>query len=479
MSDNMSEIADLAAAEILSRYRQGELSPVEVTKATLQRIEDYNDLVNAFAIAVHPEIAIAEAQASEKRWREGNPLGALDGIPFTAKDLLLSKGLPTRRGSKAVNPDQAWDEDAPAIARLREQGAILLGKTTTSEFGYKGVTDSPLTGITRNPWNLNLTPGGSSGGAAVAAALGFGILHLGTDGGGSVRAPASLTGVFGIKPTFGRVAGYPIAHTGTVFHVGVLSRTVADAALTLNAIAHPDVRDWYALPDHNLDYTNPLGQGVAGLRIAFSANFGYAQVDPEVADLVKKAVAVFAQLGAIVEEVDPNFENPRHISQTLWQAGAAKLLRSFTPEQRAVVEEGLQAIAAAGDRVTLAEYLSAQDAREALGRHLQKFHENYDLLLTPTVAIAAFPVEQNRPPAISENLDSSQREWSPFTYIFNLTQQPAASIPIGFTKDGLPVGLQIVAAKYNDALVLRAAQAYENVSPFVLPLQLNKQISHK
>jgi len=281
MSDNMSEIADLAAAEILSRYRQGELSPVEVTKATLQRIEDYNDLVNAFAIAVHPEIAIAEAQASEKRWREGNPLGALDGIPFTAKDLLLSKGLPTRRGSKAVNPDQAWDEDAPAIARLREQGAILLGKTTTSEFGYKGVTDSPLTGITRNPWNLNLTPGGSSGGAAVAAALGFGILHLGTDGGGSVRAPASLTGVFGIKPTFGRVAGYPIAHTGTVFHVGVLSRTVADAALTLNAIAHPDVRDWYALPDHNLDYTNPLGQGVAGLRIAFSANFGYAQVDPQ------------------------------------------------------------------------------------------------------------------------------------------------------------------------------------------------------
>jgi aspartyl-tRNA(Asn)/glutamyl-tRNA(Gln) amidotransferase subunit A len=475
----MSEIADLSAAEIVLRYRQGELSPVQVTKATLQRIEDYNDLVNAFAIAVDPEIAIAEAQASENRWREGNPLGTLDGIPFTAKDLLLSKGLPTRRGSKAVNPDQAWDEDAPAIARLREQGAILLGKTTTSEFGYKGVTDSPLTGITRNPWNLNLTPGGSSGGAAVAAALGFGILHLGTDGGGSVRAPASLTGVFGIKPTFGRVAGYPIAHTGTVFHVGVLSRTVADAALTLNAIAHPDVRDWYALPDSDLDYTNPLGQGVAGLRIAFSANFGYAQVDPEVADLVKKAVAVFAQLGAIVEEVDPNFENPRHILQTLWQAGAAKLLRSFTPEQRAVVEEGLQAIAAAGDRVTLAEYLHAQDAREALGRHLQRFHENYDLLLTPTVAIAAFPVEQNRPPAISENLDSSQREWSPFTYIFNLTQQPAASIPIGFTKDGLPGGLQIVAAKYNDALVLRAAQAYENVSPFVLPLQLNKQISHK
>jgi aspartyl-tRNA(Asn)/glutamyl-tRNA(Gln) amidotransferase subunit A len=475
----MSEIADLAAAEILSRYRQGELSPVEVTKATLQRIEDYNDLVNAFAIAVDPEIAIAEAQASEKRWREGNPLGALDGIPFTAKDLLLSKGLPTRRGSKAVNPDQTWDEDAPAIARLREQGAILLGKTTTSEFGYKGVTDSPLTGITRNPWNLNFTPGGSSGGAAVAAALGFGILHLGTDGGGSVRAPASLTGVFGIKPTFGRVAGYPIAHTGTVFHVGVLSRTVADAALTLNAIAHPDVRDWYALPDSNLDYTANLGQGVAGLRIAFSANFGYAQVDPEVADLVKKAVAVFAQLGAIVEEVDPNFENPRHISQTLWQAGAAKLLQGFTPEQRAVVEVGLQAIAAAGDRVTLAEYLHAQDAREALGRHLQRFHENYDLLLTPTVAIAAFPVGQNRPPAISENLDSSQREWVPFTYPFNLTQQPAASVPIGFTKDGLPVGLQIVAAKYNDALVLRAAQAYENVSPFVLPLQLNKHLSHK
>ncbi|TYQ30970.1 amidase [Pseudanabaena sp. UWO310] len=475
----MSEIADLSAAEIGAQYRQGELSPVEVTKASLQRIEDYNDLVNAFAIAVDPEIAIAEAKASETRWREGNPLGTLDGIPFTAKDLLLSKGLPTRRGSKAINPDQAWDEDAPAVARLREQGAILLGKTTTSEFGYKGVTDSPLTGITRNPWNINLTPGGSSGGAAVAAALGFGILHLGTDGGGSVRAPASLTGVFGIKPTFGRVAGYPIAHTGTVFHVGVLSRTVADAALTLNAIAHPDVRDWYALPDQNLDYTANLDQSITGLRIAFSANLGYADVDPEVADLVKKAVAVFAQLGAIVEEVDPNFPNPRKISQTLWQAGAAKLLRSFTPEQRAVVEEGLRATAAAGDRLTLAEYINAQDAREALGRHLQKFHQNYDLLLTPTLAIAAFPVGLNKPPSIPANVPDSQREWSPFTYIFNLTQQPAASIPIGFTKDGLPVGLQIVAAKYNDALVLQAAKAYENIAPFALPLQSNKHLYAK
>ncbi|ELS31710.1 MULTISPECIES: amidase family protein [Pseudanabaena] len=244
----MSEIADLSATEILSRYRQGELSPVEVTKASLQRIEDYNDLVNAFAIAVDPEIALAEAQASEQRWREGNPLGTLDGIPFTAKDLLLSKGLPTRRGSKAINPDQAWDEDAPAVARLREQGAILLGKTTTSEFGYKGVTDSPL---------------------------------------------------------------------------------------------------------------------------------------------------------------------------------------------------------------------------------------NYDLLLTPTLAIAAFPVGLNKPPSIPDNVTDSQREWSPFTYIFNLTQQPAASIPIGFTKNGLPVGLQIVAAKYNDALVLQAAKAYENIAPFTLALQSNKYLYAK
>ncbi|MFW9262494.1 amidase [Nostoc sp. CALU 546] len=470
----MSDIADFSASQLLSLYRDRQLSPVAVTKAALERINTYNNSVNAFAI-VDEKTALAEAQASEVRWLNGNPLGLVDGIPFTAKDLLLTKGLPTRRGSKAINVNQPWEEDAPAVARLREQGAVLLGKTTTSEFGWKGVTESQATGITRNPWNLNLTPGGSSGGAAVAAALGMGTLHLGTDGGGSSRTPAALTAVFGFKPTFGRVAGYPSAHTGNLFHVGVLVRTVTDAAVALNVIAHPDVRDWYALPDDRQDYTSDLDKGVARLRIAYSPNFGYAEVDSEVAGLVKAAVDVFSNLGAIVEEVDPGFVNPRPIFQTFWQAGAAKLLRGFSPEQQAVIEEGLRSIAQIGDRLTLAEYLSAQDAREALARQMQRFHQNYDLLITPTLPVVAFPVGQNRPLSY---IDNPQRDWSPFSYPFNLTQQPAASVPCGFTKNGLPVGIQIVAAKYQDLLVLQAAKAYESVSPFIMPLEVNPNISH-
>ncbi|MEH1828144.1 MAG: amidase [Nostoc sp.] len=466
-------------SRLLSFCRYIAISPTEATKAALERINTYNSQVNAFAI-VDEKTALAEAEASEVRWLNGNPLGLVDGIPFTVKDLLLTKGLPTRRGSKAITSNQPWPEDAPAVVRLREQGAVLLGKTTTSEFGWKGVTDSPLTGITRNPWNTDLTPGGSSGGAAVAAALGMGTLHLGTDGGGSSRSPAALTGVFGLKPTFGRVAGYPSAHTGTLFHIGVLVRTVTDAAVMMNVIAHPDVRDWYALSDDKQDYTFDLDRGVAGLRIAYSPNFGYADVDPEVAALVKAAVDIFAKLGAVVEEVNPGFANPRNIFQTFWQAGAAKLVRGFSPEQQAVIEEGLLSIGKEGDafgglrqRITLAEYLSAQDAREALGRQMQRFHENYDLLITPTLPTIAFPVGQNRP---QSSIDNPQRDWAPFTYPFNLTQQPAASVPCGFTTNGLPVGIQIVAAKYRDLLVLQAAKAYESISPFIMPLELNRSV---
>lgn len=457
-----TDISKLSAIELHDQFQKRTLSPVEVTQAALDRIATYEPQVNAFVL-VDAEKALADAKASERRWQEGKPLGFVDGIPTTVKDLLLTKGWATRRGSRAISPDQAWDEDAPAVAQLRSQGAVFLGKTTTSEFGWKGVTDSPLTGITRNPWNPNRTPGGSSGGAAVAAALGLGTLHISTDGGGSTRLPASFTGVFGFKPTFGRVAGYPSAHTTTLFHIGATTRTVQDAAVLLNAIAHPDPRDWYALPDDHQDYLQLLEQGVAGLRIAYSPRLGYADVDPEVAALVESAVKVFEELGAIVEAVDPGFENPFPVFRIHWITAAAKLLRTFTPEQLEVVEAGLRASAEAGDRITLAEYQTALDAREALGRQMSLFHQKYDLLLTPTLPITAFPVGQASP---NSDRYPEGLNWTPFTYPFNLTQQPAASVPVGFTQEGLPVGLQIVGAKYKDALVLQTARAYEAVHSF-------------
>ena len=284
----------LSAVELVAQYRAKKLSPVEVTKAALARIARLNPRFNAFCL-VDEEAALASARASEARWAKGQPMGQVDGVPATVKDLLITKGWPTLRGSKAVDPKQTWNEDAPTVARLREEGAVLLGKTTTPEFGWKGVTDSPLTGITRNPWDETRTPGGSSGGAAVAAACGMGALHLGTDGGGSIRIPAGFTGIFGLKQSYGLVPASPLSPFGTLAHIGPMTRTVGDAALMMNVITKPDLRDWYASPYTGTDYLKGLEGGVKGWKIAFSATMGGHPVDPEIAKLVASAAQVFVR----------------------------------------------------------------------------------------------------------------------------------------------------------------------------------------
>ena len=340
---------------------------------------------------------------------------------------------------------------------------MLLGKTTTSEFGWKGLGDSPLTGITRNPWNPAHTPGGSSGGSAAAAAIGFGPLHVATDGGGSTRLPAAHSGVFGFKPSFGRVPVYPPSQNGTLFHVTPLTRSVQDAALLLDVIARPDARDFHALPAQDISWQAGLDQGVEGLRIAFSPTLGYASIDPEVERIVADAAKAFARLGATVELVDPGIEDPFDIFQTFWFAGAAKLVQSFDPERRALIEQGLQDVAEKGRSIDVVSYLRAVDRREALGRHFGRFHQDWDLLLTPTTAFPASAIEASQADLVARPIRS------PFTYPFNLTQQPAASVPAGLIAAGLPVGLQIIGAKFADALVLRAARAFEQARPFSRP----------
>jgi aspartyl-tRNA(Asn)/glutamyl-tRNA(Gln) amidotransferase subunit A len=455
----------LSATELLAHYRRKSLSPVEATQAVLARIERFDGAVNAFCL-VDPERALAGARASEERWRRGAPIGMVDGVPATIKDIVLTEGWPTLRGSRAIAPDQPWREDAPATARLREQGAVLVGKTTTPEFGWKGVTDSPLTGITRNPWDLATTPGGSSGGAAAACALGMGALHVGTDGGGSIRIPASFTGIVGLKPSFGRVPAWPLSPYGTVAHLGPMTRTVSDAALMLNVLALPDARDWHALPYEPRDHRIGLEDGVRGLKIAYSANLGFAEVDPEVAALVASAAAAFAELGAHVEATDPGFADPRAIFVAHWYAGAANVLRAYDERQRAEMDLGLIEIAAEGAQIGLLDYLDAVARRGALGQQMRAFHERFDLLLTPTVPIAAFAAGRERSdPARQERWF----DWAPFSNPFNLTQQPAASVPCGFTAAGLPIGLQIVGPMHADALVLRAARAFEAARPWLLP----------
>ncbi len=456
----------MSAVELVQLYRTGKLSPVEATKAALDRIETLDPRFNAFCL-VDREAALAAARASEERWRKDAPLGRIDGVPATVKDLLITRGWPTLRGSKAIDPKQPWEEDAPSVARLREEGAVLLGKTTTPELGWKGVTDSPLTGITRNPWNPERTPGGSSGGAAVAAACGMGALHLGTDGGGSIRIPAGFTGIVGLKQSFGRVPAAPLSPFGTLAHVGPMTRSVADAALMLSVIAKPDHRDWYAIPSDGRDYLEGLEDGVKGWRIAFSPSLGGHHVEPEVARLVADAAGAFRELGAVVEEAEPEIGPDCGLVFTNhWFPGAANALRGYGPEQQALMDPGLREIAAAGAKLPLMDYLAAVREREQLGVRMNRFHQRWDLLLTPTLPLAAFAAGVEVP---SRADGSRWTDWTPFTYPFNLTRQPAISVPCGLTADGLPAGLQIVGPSYGDAAVLRAARAFEKLLPFRPP----------
>jgi aspartyl-tRNA(Asn)/glutamyl-tRNA(Gln) amidotransferase subunit A len=455
-----ADVLELGAAALVAAYRERGLSPVEVLEAALARIERDDPVLDAFCL-VDAERARAEARGAEERWRRGAPAGALDGVPVAVKDVLLTRGWPTLRGSRALDPAGPWEDDAPAVAALRRHGVVLPGKTTTPEFGWKGVTDSPREGVTRNPWDPSLTPGGSSGGSAAALAAGMVPLALGTDGGGSIRIPCSFCGLPGIKPTYGRVPAWPASPFGTVAHVGPMARTVTDVALLLDVLSEPDARDWTALPPPERSFLDGLEDGVRGLRVAFSLDLGYISVDPEVATAVERAAGALAELGADVERADPGFSDPRETFETLWSAGAGKLVADLGRPVE-LLDPGLAEMAAAGAARSLSDYLAAVDRRDELGIRMSRFQREWDLLVTPTMPIPAFAAGRDVPAGWPRR---GWPSWTPFTYPFNLTQQPAATVPCGFTAAGLPIGLHIVGPRYGDALVLRAARAYEAAHP--------------
>lgn len=461
-----ADLADCSATLLLRLYRSKQASPVEATRAVLARIERFNPILNAFC-HLAPDEALESARASEARWRRGVPCGELDGVPVSIKDLILAKGWPTLRGSRTVDPNQPWDIDAPVTARLREAGAVILGKTATPEFGCKGETNSPLTGITRNPWNPAKTPGGSSGGTAAAVASGMGPLSVGTDGAGSVRIPAAFCGNFGLKPSFGRVPAHPLSPFGSVAHLGPHSMSVADAALMMNVVKKPDARDWTALPPDPGDYTVGLNDGVRGLRIAYSPALGYAKnVHPEVAAAVDAAVAQLEALGAHVDRVDPGFEDPLEITTGLWFSASWTIWNGLDTTQQELADPDLRAEALLGARLSGLDLQRLHLRRGALGSQMRQFMQHWDLLVTPAVAVPAFDA---RPAGHSPMDPAAMLGWTPFSYPFNLTQQPACSIPCGLTSDGLPIGLQFAGPMFGDALVLRAARAYESVRPIPRP----------
>jgi len=446
----MVTISDLTCADLTVAYRRGRLSPVDVARDCFARIERHA-AINAFVV-VDSDAALKAAAESQDRWRRGTPLGPIDGVPASIKDNIWAKGLPTRRGSRTSDaaPAQA---DSPA-------GAVILGKTCMPEHGWIGVCHSPLTGITRNPWNPEYTPGGSTGGGAVAALLGLGVLHLGTDGAGSLRIPAAYTGVFGIKPSFGRVPIYPALMLNVLSHQGPITRTVADAATMLSVIAQPDARDMAAWNTPAPDFSAGLNDGVRGLRVAFSARFGQDfALDPEIEAASRKAARVLQEHGALVEEADPPLERTREMIQTMWWPVMTALVDAVAPGRRAEIDPGILALAERGRRFTVGDYLAAYTARAELHNAMRRFHERYDLLLSPAMPITALKVGLETPD--DGNFGDDWSGWSPYTYPFNLTQQPAASVPSGLARNGLPMAVQIVGPLSADQTVLRAARVLE------------------
>ena len=453
----------MAAADLAAAIARRKISPVEVVDVVLARIEALERL-NAY-VTLDAEGARHAARAAERAvMRKGARLGPLHGVPFSVKDLVVTKGVRTTFGTP-IYKDNVPTEDAPMVARLKAAGAIMIGKTNTPTFGWIGATHNPLFGATRNPWNLERTPGGSSGGAAAAVAAGLAPLAVGTDGGGSIRIPASFSGIYGLKPTFGRIPVHPPSAAWSLSHVGPMARTVRDAALMLQVSAGPDERDASSLPAPGVDYAKALRGGVKGLRVAYSDTLGYAEVvDPEVREACGKAARAFRELGCRVEEIDPGWPSPFAAWRAIFAGGIATRLASYTSE-RDKIDAGLLRIVDEALKSPPTAFVQAFFDRLAWLEHPRRLFEGYDLLLTPTLARPAFAVGLDNATEIAGR-PVPEWAWSPFTYPFNLTGQPAASVPCGFTKGGLPIGLQVVGRRFDDATVLRASAAFEAARPW-------------
>lgn len=450
----------MPAEALLTHYARGALSPVEALQAIIERIARHNPKVNAFA-ALNPRALVAAGESAQ-RWRAGRPIGPLDGVPVTVKDLVDLAGFPTRRGSR-LTPAEPVADDAPAVLGLKAAGAVILGKTTTTEFGWKSPGDCPLHGITRNPWDTAYTPGGSSSGAGAAAAACFGPLHLGTDAGGSIRIPAAWCGVVGLKPSFGRVPQWPVGAFAAVAVAGPMARTVRDTALMLSALARFDPRDPFCLPDDPRDWRDGIEAGVDGLRVAVLRRPGFdAPVDAAGIAAVERAAAILADAGAEIADADPGLPDTRAVFGRVWGVALAALVAGFPRERHALLDPGLLRAAADEAGMGAVEFLGAQALQVQAAHVMGRFHLRYDLVLCP--AVPGPPPLADAPTA--DPARALWREWAPWTFAFNLTRQPAIAVPVGAGGEGLPRGVQLAAARYRDDLVLRAARVLEQAAPF-------------
>ena len=473
----------LSAEAMLSAYARRRLTPVDVLQAVTERVARLNPALNAFAV-LNPKALVAAGE-SAMRWRAGRPIGPLDGVPVTVKDLVDVAGFPTRRGSRTTAPEPVSD-DAPMVASLRAAGAIVFGKTTTTEFGWKSPGDCPLHGITRNPWHTDHTTGGSSSGAGAAGAAGFGPLHVGTDAGGSVRIPAAWCGLVGLKPTYGRIPQWPTSTFAAVSCAGPMTRTVRDAALMFSVMAQYDPRDPFCLPTerraarpHDRQAAGPRGwhdtaprdwrdgieDGVAGLTVGVLRDPGFAApADADAIAAVERAAALLADAGAAVEAAEIALPDTSTVFRRVWGASLARLVASTPTQLVDLLDPGICEVASVLGAMTAVEFMDAESLRAQVGHAMGLAHLRYDLVLCPTVP--------NGPPLAdaptTDPIRALTTVWAPWTFAFNLSRQPAITVPMGQRADGLPNSVQIAAAQFRDDLVFRAARAIEVAAPFPL-----------
>ena len=461
-----SELSYMPATELAQAIRAGLVSSVEVTEHFFQRIDRLDPQLNSFLALCHDQ-ALADARAADEVVARGWAVGPLHGVPISVKDLEMTKGVPTTLGS-ALFRDRTPEIDSIVVERIKAAGAIILGKTNTPEFGQSGTTENKVSDPCRNPWNTDHTPGGSSGGAGAALAAGLCPIATGSDGGGSIRIPASFSGVFGIKPTQHRVpryGGYGRPAANHFSQSGPMSRTVADTALLLQVLSGPDSRDPNSIREGPPDFSAGLGQGVEGMRIAWSPDFGYAGVDPEVAEITARAARVFEQLGAIVEDAPLQLEDPFDAFFDVFATAAYTSYGHMLEEHRDEFSQpGLYSIEH-GSRVDGARLSRAINRVDQLGRQMEDFFDTYDLLLSPTMATPAFEIGK-RPAVIGGKEVDPQWGFLPFTYPINMTGQTASSVPCGFSSGGMPIGLHIVGARRAEARVLQASAAFEAARPW-------------
>ena len=448
--------------EIRDRIVGKEVSATEIMAETLSRMESLEPTLNAF-VTPTPERAMEAAREADRLLAEGGEPGPLHGVPISVKDLINVGGVRTTFGSRTM-ADNIVREDAPSVERARAAGACVIGKTTTTEFGCKaGGGDSPLSGVTRNAWDPSKTTGGSSAGAATSVAAGVTPFALGTDGGGSIRIPASLCGVFGIKAQYGRVPVFPTSATPTLGHVGPISRTVRDAALLLGVISGFDARDPASVSEPGPDFLAACEAPVDGMRVAWSPTLGYASPTSEVLEITEEAVRAIEGLGLSVGLVEEVMDDPVELWNAEFFAGAGTRLKDALRNSRELLDPAVADVLEGALEATVTDYYEKVFARYGLREQIRRFFEQYDLLLTPTLPVPAFGAGVNVPPELP---DRNVVSWVYYTYPFNLTGNPAASVPCGFTTEGLPVGLQMVAGTNREADVLRLSAAFESARPW-------------